>query len=492
MFYLCVDSRSTNFMKTWLFLPFVFLCSSVIAQQAAYQAFDVDSAAQPRGGITFLNTFIQVNLRKPLSAEAKGIGGRVIVSGDVEADGSVSNVKAMNSIRPDCDREAVRVFSLFNAWKPAKKNGQPVRQQITFPIVFKSNTPFTYAGGVRIDYFDRDGKPALADSGSANFRRVTPIDTNGIPSGDIVVYELKDKNWKEHFRLPFVRKKINNHRITVGNQNSDQIWEGQVFTLNDAGVIINQDYYEKGKSIGPELSYYANGSISKKKENSKDRSAVITWYGNGQIKEIKVGDDSYLLTQDKPDQITAFWDSTGHQEVKDGSGYATYQTRTRSENDTIQYTFFTQQGAYANGLKQGVWRGRYADNSYFYEENYDKGICQSGKARSAGTDTVRYSSIGQPPEFPGGMEGLGKFLSSNLQYPRRAQQLGAQGKVFVSFVVCTDGTLCDYEVLKSVQSDLDFEAVRVVKKMSGKWKPGVQRGQKVRVKYNLPVNFSLY
>lgn len=89
------------------------------------------------------------------------------------------------------------------------------------------------------------------------------------------------------------------------------------------------------------------------------------------------------------------------------------------------------------------------------------------------------------------MKGLAQFLNQNLSYPVSAQKAGAQGRVFVSFVVCTDGTLCDYEVLKGVQSDLDREAVQVVQKMSGKWTPGVQRGQKVRVKYNLPINFSL-
>lgn len=51
--------------------------------------------------------------------------------------------------------------------------------------------------------------------------------------------------------------------------------------------------------------------------------------------------------------------------------------------------------------------------------------------------------------------------------------------------------LCDYEVIKGVHPDIDEEALRVVKKMSGRWKPGVQQGKKVRVKYNMPINFSL-
>lgn len=97
----------------------------------------------------------------------------------------------------------------------------------------------------------------------------------------------------------------------------------------------------------------------------------------------------------------------------------------------------------------------------------------------------------QLPEFPGGMPGLGRFITENLRYPPDAQRAGQQGQVIVSFTVCTDGTLCDYEVLKSVSGLIDQEALRVVKRSSGKWKPGIQRGEPVRVKFNMPLNFTL-
>lgn len=478
-------------MKLWLLSILLVYCSSAVAQQTIYQSFDVDSVATPRGDMAFFNTYLQANLRKPIRAEATGIDGRIVMTGVVELNGSVSGVKVMNSIHPDLDREAIRVFSLFNAWKPAQKSGQPVRQQVTFPILFKPNTPFSYVGGARVDYFSSDGKPVIADSSLATFKRVAPIDTNGIPSGDVVVYQLKTKSWKEYFRVPLVRKKSGSHTVLVGNQTSGKEWEGQVVILNEAGLVVNRTYYEDGKPAGPQLSYHANGVVSKKKEDLNDRSAIMTWYMNGQIKEMKVGIDPYILAQGTPDQVTAFWDSTGYAMVKNGNGQATYKILKESLSDTAHHTLFVEQGLYENGFKQGIWTGRYADGSYFYEENYDKGICLGGKARSAAADTVRYSSIDQQPEFPGGMDGLGQFLSKNLSYPRNAQQAGAEGKVFVSFVVCTDGTLCDYEVWKSVHPDLDKEAVRVVQKMSGRWKPGFQRGQKVRVKYSLPINFTL-
>lgn len=482
-------------MKNWL-LSSLFLCASpLFAQTTPYQAFEADSAAEPHGGMAFLNTFIQTNLRKPIPAEAIGSGGLVVVSGVVETNGRISEVKVIRSLRPDCDREAMRVFKLFNAWKPAQKGGKSVRQVVSIPITYKPNAPYTYVNGNRITYFGSDSK-VIADSSQAQYKQTAPIDTNGVPTGDIIVYESKNKGWKEYFKLPLVRRKNTTNstqtvRYTVGNQNYKQEWEGNLFVLNEAGTIIEQGFYHDGKRAGPDMKFYENGAIAEKNEELEGKIAIMTWYANGQIKQIKTIGTPKPLAQSDPELVTAYWDSTAHQKVNNGNGRAIYQTRVRSDNDTTQHTLFVEQGQYANGFKQGTWTGRYADGSYFYEETYDKGVFQAGKARSAGADTVRYAGVMQQPEFPGGVQGLGQFLSQNLSYPVSAQKAGAQGKVFVSFVVCTDGSLCDYEVVKRVQPDLDQEAVRVIKKMSGKWKPGLQRGQKVRVKYNLPINFTL-
>ncbi|MBD2751505.1 TonB family protein [Spirosoma validum] len=485
-------------MKIYLLLVSLLLSWPAFSQTTqAYQVFEVDSAAEPRGGVVFFNTFIQSTLRKPVSAQALGAGGRIVVEGIVEPNGHISNVKALQSLRPDCDREAVRAFSLFNAWKPAKKGGQAVRQRVTMPIMFQPNTPFTYLHGARITYFGADNK-VVADSSQAQYKQMAPVDSNGVPTGDVVVYELKGKGWKEYFRLPLVRRKNTEssspHKVayTIGNQDHKKDWQGSFFIVDEDGTIIQQTFYQDSKPTGTDFTYHPNGAVAEKREKNDEKTAIMTWYANGQIEQIKAIGQPTPVAQSEPELLTAFWDSTGHQLVTNGNGRAIYQKQVRSDKDTTIYTLFVEQGSYENGFKQGNWTGRHADGSYFYEEAYDKGVMQSGKARSAGADTVRYTAVMQQPEFPGGMPGLGQFLSQNLSYPVTAQKAGAQGKVFVSFVVCTDGTLCDYEVLKSVQPDLDREAVGVVKKMSGKWKPGFHRGQKVRVKYNLPINFTLY
>lgn len=102
-----------------------------------------------------------------------------------------------------------------------------------------------------------------------------------------------------------------------------------------------------------------------------------------------------------------------------------------------------------------------------------------------------FEVVEQMPEFPdGGMAGLMQFLSKNIKYPTIAQENGTQGRVTVQFVVNKDGSIVDAKVLRGVDPYLDKEALRVIGSMP-KWKPGMQRGKPVRVKYTVPVMFRL-
>lgn len=94
------------------------------------------------------------------------------------------------------------------------------------------------------------------------------------------------------------------------------------------------------------------------------------------------------------------------------------------------------------------------------------------------------------PEFPGGMAALMKYLGTNIKYPTISQEMGSMGRVIVQFVVDKDGTITNPAVVRGVDAYLDKEAIRVISSMP-KWKPGVQNGKKVRVKYTVPVVFRL-
>ena len=98
--------------------------------------------------------------------------------------------------------------------------------------------------------------------------------------------------------------------------------------------------------------------------------------------------------------------------------------------------------------------------------------------------------VEQQPEYPDGVEAMMKFLGDSVRYPIEAQEKGIQGRVIVNFVVNKDGSITDVNVVRGVDPSIDAEAVRVIESMP-KWKPGVQRGQPVNVRYTLPVSFKL-
>ena len=118
----------------------------------------------------------------------------------------------------------------------------------------------------------------------------------------------------------------------------------------------------------------------------------------------------------------------------------------------------------------------------------------SPEAKEAPADSTAKEEVfmvaEQMPEFPGGMKELLKFLQDNLKYPENAMKNNVQGRVIVQFVVEKDGTLTEFKVARSVDPDLDAEALRVLQIMP-KWKPGMQRGKIVRVKFTVPVSFKL-
>ena len=111
-------------------------------------------------------------------------------------------------------------------------------------------------------------------------------------------------------------------------------------------------------------------------------------------------------------------------------------------------------------------------------------------AAEEGDEGEVFQVVEQMPEFPGGMDKLMEYLSKNIKYPSIAQENNIQGRVIVEFVVNKDGSIVEPKVMRSVDTSLDNEAMRVIKSMP-KWTPGKQRGKAVRVRYTVPVLFRL-
>ena len=106
------------------------------------------------------------------------------------------------------------------------------------------------------------------------------------------------------------------------------------------------------------------------------------------------------------------------------------------------------------------------------------------------TDEQIFLKVENPPVPEGGMTKFYQYVQKNVTYPAEAKSQGIEGKVFVQFVVTSNGKLTDVKAVKGIGGGCDEEAVRVVKE-SLPWIPGSQRGIRVNVRMIMPITFKL-
>lgn len=120
-----------------------------------------------------------------------------------------------------------------------------------------------------------------------------------------------------------------------------------------------------------------------------------------------------------------------------------------------------------------------------------------------------YKVVEQMPRFPNAeCEALGsssekkrcadekmlEFIYEELIYPDIARENNVEGTVVISFVVEQNGYICQAEVVRDIGAQCGQEALRLVNLMNERglrWIPGRQRGEVVRVQFNLPIKFRL-
>lgn len=122
-----------------------------------------------------------------------------------------------------------------------------------------------------------------------------------------------------------------------------------------------------------------------------------------------------------------------------------------------------------------------------YEGIPFKEIVVIGKNEAPNEGQV-FGIVEQMPQFSGGAGKLDEYISTHLQYPKEAKDKGIRGRVIVAFVVNRDGSISDAQIVKSVDTSLDNEALRFINSMP-RWIPGRSGGKDVRVKYTLPLTF---
>lgn len=136
------------------------------------------------------------------------------------------------------------------------------------------------------------------------------------------------------------------------------------------------------------------------------------------------------------------------------------------------------------------------NKNYSYQKSQAVANLHEEQYSDRSIDSSTYSgeeifvAVEQQAEFPDGNAALMKWISNNLRYPEAAKQNDIQGRVIVKFVVEKDGSIGAATIAKGVDSDIDREALRIVKKMP-RWKPARTNGQAVRSYFTIPVTFRL-
>ena len=112
-------------------------------------------------------------------------------------------------------------------------------------------------------------------------------------------------------------------------------------------------------------------------------------------------------------------------------------------------------------------------------------------SENKGSGEEPFLVVDPPPQFNGGDIGeFRRWVQMNVKYPAEALGKNIYGKVLVTFVIEKDGSVGNAEIFKSPDKSLADEVLRVIGK-SPKWTPGKQRGEAVRVKFGMPVDFAV-
>jgi protein TonB len=92
--------------------------------------------------------------------------------------------------------------------------------------------------------------------------------------------------------------------------------------------------------------------------------------------------------------------------------------------------------------------------------------------------------------YKGGMDAWYSYLNKNLKYPSQAKRMGIEGMVIVRFVVNTNGSIQDIELVRTIGGGCDEIAMEVIRN-SPNWDPGKIRGKVVRSRMTMPIRFRL-
>jgi len=123
------------------------------------------------------------------------------------------------------------------------------------------------------------------------------------------------------------------------------------------------------------------------------------------------------------------------------------------------------------------------DSEIDFDEPID--LPSPSSLKSEEGESKEFIIVEQEPELIGGLAAIKEII----RYPELAKKAGVEGRVYLQFVVDENGDVVDPFVMKGIGAGCDEEALRVARLL--KFRPGMQRGEAVKVRFNLPINFRL-
>lgn len=479
-------------MKSLFF--FLIVLSSHAFCQSAYLPNEVSKTAEPSGGVTMLNEFIKANLQIPIRSAARGLNGGVFIKGIVEPDGRMTHLEVTRSLDSLMDREALRLLHMYRAWKPAIREGQAVRQIMTYPVFFRTAALPTYDPDKEIlyEYFDNNQLPT-SDTTQYAYRSQIPVDERGFVRNEVEYQQNRKGKWKTISTLPFHKNafwfrfpsgarldSIRAFRIFAEPDNRDGARE-ELIVQNDGKILAQIAYPGGGKPSQSSKTYYFSGVLQEERSPIRINTIrIVDWYENGQLHSVMDLEDGVKHA------VGQVWDQAGNQLVQDGNGWAKISVNPYDEG--IVY----EEGQVQDSLKSGRWTGKRADSTLLYEEFYESGKFQKGVASVNGKSVEYGTPFASSPQFKGenGVQDMYRFLAQNIRYPGEAMRSKITGKIIMTFMVNQDGSTSDFQIEKGAHKSLDQEALRVAKLTDGHWQPAHLKGRAVRVRYTLPITFN--
>ena len=491
----------------------------------------VEKMPEFTGGEAARIEFLKQNVRYPEEAQKSKKEGRVIVQFVVGSTGRVRNAKVVKSIAPSLDQEALRVVNSFPDWIPGEQNGIKVSVHKVMIIPFKyvpiQNDSTTWEVNektiIMLDGLKMPSNFYLAilnpeRIASVNVLKPSPENEKSklvaqygeLAENGVILIETKKKT----NNFLYIQDNVKTLQNIPENFIPPQFPGGmkKMFEYIDKNLkypILAQKYAIEGVvnvlvsvskdgtstlSLAEEIDPYLDveairlvqsfprwipAEVSGKRVDSFISVPVIfkLKYNSEERKALKITDEMLLYIDEKI-MPKAF--NLKNLALDKIASFSIVQPTGRE----IKKRLVEKYGAEAINGVVVIISVKYELKPFYISNDTDT------LSSDSILDERPYTVIEKMPQFPEGEKALLDFIGRNLKYPIVACENRIQGKVIVRFVVSKTGKITNIEVLRSLDPDLDKEAVRVIK-MLPDWIPGEQNREKVSVYYTLPITFKL-